>query len=145
MSVNGRNKGASFEREVASIINQHFIDSDIELPKIERDIEQYRKADRGDLLGVEGWTIECKRYKRPPNSNGLYKQEWWNQVCKASDVAGNKPVLIYKYDFQPIRCVVFFNDVSLLPFTDMVNVVVTMTINDWLKIVVMQMNIKDWC
>ena len=50
--VNGRNKGASFEREVANYLKLH-----LSLQDIKRDIEQYRQADRGDLLGVDGWTI----------------------------------------------------------------------------------------
>lgn len=105
--VNGRNKGASFEREVANYLKLH-----LSLQDIKRDIEQYRQADRGDLLGVDGWTIECKRYKRPESSNGFFRKEWWQQVVKASDKAKNKPVLIFKFDHQPIRCALYLKHIN---------------------------------
>ena len=80
--TNSRNKGASFERECATKINQWFQEYtgyDIE---VKRDLEQYRSGDHGDLIGLPGWTIECKRY----NSNGsvFYRREWWEQVVTAS-------------------------------------------------------------
>ena len=104
--TNGRAKGASFEREIAKLIDEHLG------IKVERDLEQYRKADRGDLLGVDGWTIECKRYKRPESANGFFRREWWKQVVKAADAAKNKPVLIFKFDHQPIRCALYLKDIN---------------------------------
>jgi len=108
--TNSRNKGASFERECATKINTWFQDYtgyDIE---VKRDLEQYRSGDHGDLIGLPGWTIECKRY----NSNGsvFYRREWWEQVVTASLSNGTQPVLIYKYDRQPICCVVFLSSIS---------------------------------
>ena len=105
--VNGRNKGASFEREVANYLKLH-----LSLQDVKRDIEQYRQADRGDLLGVDGWTIECKRYKRPESSNGFFRREWWEQVVKAAEKAKNKPVLVFKFDHQPIRCALYLKDIN---------------------------------
>ncbi len=105
--VNGRNKGASFEREVANYLKLH-----LSLQDVKRDIEQYRTADRGDLLGIDGWTIECKRYKRPQSSVGIYRKEWWEQVVKASEKAKNKPVLIFKFDHQPIRCALYLKHIN---------------------------------
>ena len=64
--VNVRNKGASFEREVANYLKLH-----LSLQDIKRDIEQYRTADRGDIIGIKNYTIECKRYKRPESANGF--------------------------------------------------------------------------
>lgn len=104
---NSRNKGASFEREVANYLKMH-----LSLQDIKRDIEQYRTADRGDLLGIDGWTIECKRYKRPQSSVGIYRREWWEQVVKAAERAKNKPVLIFKFDHQPIRCALYLKDIN---------------------------------
>mgnify|MGYP007073304452 FL=1 len=54
--TNGRNKGAAFEREVAALIDQHLG------VRVKRDLEQYRESQHGDLLGLDGWVIECKRY-----------------------------------------------------------------------------------
>ena len=108
--TNSRVKGASFERTCATKINQWFQDYtgyDIE---VKRDLEQYRSGDHGDLIGLPGWTIECKRY----NSNGsvFYRREWWEQVVTASLSNGTQPVLIYKYDRQPMCCVVFLSSIS---------------------------------
>ena len=108
--TNSRNKGASFERECATKINQwiqEFTGYDIE---VKRDLEQYRASDHGDLIGFPGWTIECNRY----NSHGsiYYKREWWEQVVTAALATGTQPVLIYKYDRQPVVCVIYLSSVS---------------------------------
>ena len=44
--------------------------------------------------------IECKRYKK-----GSWSQSWWDQVDKAAKAANKEPVLVYKFDRQPIRVV----------------------------------------
>ena len=102
--VNGRRKGASFERELAKMI---YDELGIE---VKRDLEQYRQADRGDLVGISSWCIEAKRYAN--NAGGNFKPEWWKQVTSAANAAGNKPVLIYKYDRQPIKCVVLLSSIN---------------------------------
>ena len=123
---NSRNKGASFEREVANYLKLH-----LSLQDVKRDIEQYRTADRGDLLGVDGWTIECKRYKRPESSNGFFRKEWWEQVVKAADAAKNKPVLIFKFDHQPIRCALYLKDINKKYKGNEVAIV---TLESWVKL-----------
>ena len=100
--TNGRAKGAQFERTIA---NMCFESLGFEA---KRDLEQYRSGDRGDLIGVPGWVIECKRYA----SGSTHRDEWWAQVTKAADAAMREPVLIYKYDRQPIRCVVFLSSIN---------------------------------
>lgn len=104
--TNGRAKGANFEREICRQIKDEF--GDCVDPK--RDLEQYRSSDRGDILGVQGWCIECKRYAS--NAGSGFKPAWWGQVCKAADAAGCEPVLIYKYDRQPIKCVVRLSSIN---------------------------------
>ena len=124
--TNGRNKGASFEREVANYLKLH-----LSLQDIKRDIEQYRTADRGDIIGIKNYTIECKRYKRPQSSNGFFRREWWEQVVKAADKANNKPVLIFKFDHQPIRCALYLKDINNKYQGDDVVIV---TLETWVKI-----------
>tara|TARA_R100000655_G_C2956840_1_gene188186 strand:- start:486 stop:875 length:390 start_codon:yes stop_codon:yes gene_type:complete len=124
--TNGRNKGASFEREVANYLKLH-----LSLQDIKRDIEQYRTADRGDIIGIKNYTIECKRYKRPQSSNGFFRREWWEQVVKAADKANNKPVLIFKFDHQPIRCALYLKDINNKYKGDDVVIV---TLETWVKI-----------
>lgn len=105
--TNGRQKGAAFERECISLIRENLGFEDAR-----RDLEQYRQKDRGDILGVPGWTIECKRYSADRGAGGNYKPEWWAQACDAALAAGCEPVLIYKYDRQPIKCVVFLSSIN---------------------------------
>jgi|TARA_R100000084_G_scaffold103103_2_gene59001 hypothetical protein len=93
--INSRNKGASFEREVAKLINQYFDEIGYDY-KVKRNLEQYQEKDLGDL-NVPNHTIECKRYA----SGNWYKEQWWQQVC---DACGDTvPVLIWKYNHQPMR------------------------------------------
>lgn len=100
--TNSRQKGAAFERTCANML------FDITGLEAKRDLEQYRASDHGDLIGVPGWTVECKRY-----ANGVtWKRSWWEQCLSAANAAGNQPVLVYKYDRCPIRCVVKLSSIS---------------------------------
>jgi len=102
--TNGRVKGANFERELARMIYDELG------VQTKRDLEQYRASDHGDLIGLDGWTIEAKRYAH--NAGGNFKPEWWKQVTSAANANGTEPVLIYKYDRQPIKCVVFLSSIN---------------------------------
>jgi Holliday junction resolvase len=99
--TNGRQKGAAFERDVARMCHEA-LGFDVK-----RDLEQYRQGDRGDLLGVPGWVIECKRY-----ASGPCRSDWWEQVVRASEAALAEPVLIYRFDRQPLRCQVFLSSIN---------------------------------
>ena len=103
--TNGRNKGASFEREVSLLIHDQLG------VKVKRDLEQYRLAGKGDLIGLDGWLIECKRYANT-TANNIHKDAWWSQTCGAALLTGERPVLIYKFDRQPIRCVVYLSAIN---------------------------------
>jgi len=96
--TNGRNKGASWERTVAAMVKESLGAT------VKRDLEQYRSGDRGDLIGLDGFVIECKRYKMA--NGGHHHQDWWNQVVKAADSQGCHPALIYKYDRAEPKVVV---------------------------------------
>lgn len=97
--VNGRNKGASFEREVAKMLFDELGVS------FKRDLEQYRAGDHGDLIPDDDafpFTLELKRYADGPVGGVA---SWWDQVCRAAKREQKLPALIYKYDRKPIRCV----------------------------------------
>lgn len=94
--TNSRNKGAAFEREVAKLIKDNLGFT------VKRHLDQYREKDLGDLIGLNGWTIECKRYA----CGTQHRAEWWQQVKTAASKLNTCPVLIYKFDRSPIRCVV---------------------------------------
>ena len=72
--VNGRNKGATFERSIANML---FADLGL---NAKRDIEQYRAADHGDIITDDDtwpYVIECKRYG---GKHYTFRPEWWIQV-----------------------------------------------------------------
>lgn len=92
--ANSRNKGAQFEREIATLLRDELG------VKFERDLDQYRKADRGDLICEVPFPflIECKR-----RASGSFSQNWWAQAYKAACATGQHPAVIYRFDRQPIR------------------------------------------
>ena len=95
----GRQKGASFERWCAKELSNHF---NLETA-IRRNLDQYQTQGQPDLELEGVWSIECKRYKT--NGTGTWFQhEWWMQ-CVTSASEGMIPLLIFKYDRHPVRCV----------------------------------------
>ena len=77
--TNSRNKGASFEREVANLLT-----NDLGLKKsIRRILEQTREKHLPDLM-IGRWYIECKRY----GSGAEPLEAWWQQVLDATKEKG---------------------------------------------------------
>jgi len=94
-AVNGRNKGATFERQIAAEIKAA---TGLECKRL---IEQYRQGCLpGDLEGpaVAGYAIECKRYAKV--QPGLLAK--WRAQALAQAAGPHEPVLIYKADRQPV-------------------------------------------
>tara|TARA_R110002167_G_scaffold233547_2_gene438757 strand:+ start:1505 stop:1924 length:420 start_codon:yes stop_codon:yes gene_type:complete len=90
---NSRNKGASFERMIATSLSEE-LGLNVKLKRI---LEQTREKYLPDLIFGD-WYLECKRYasgKEPATA-------WWQQVIDASKDRGI-PTLIYKFDRQPIK------------------------------------------
>ena len=99
--VNSRTKGASFEREVAKLL-----EAELGIA-FKRDLEQYRAGDHGDLIADDPdfpFVIECKRYAQGTGC----RPNWWAQASAAANAVGKLPCVIYKYDRRDIRCVVSF-------------------------------------
>ena len=91
--TNSRNKGASFEREVANLLN-----SDLSLSNsIKRILEQTREKHLPDLI-LGKWYIECKRY----GDGAEPLAAWWQQVLESSKDKGI-PALVYKFNRRPIK------------------------------------------
>ena len=90
--VNGRQKGAAAEREIAKLLFDELGMT------FKRDLEQYRAADHGDLICDEPFpfVIEVKRYK----TGCAAQPAWWDQVCSAAQVRHKLPLLVYKYNHQ---------------------------------------------
>ena len=98
--VNGRNKGAAYERTIAQML---FLELGI---GFKRDLEQYRSGAHADLIADDPdfpFTLELKRYKDGPIGGS---PSWWAQVEVAAKREGKIPCLIYRYDRKPDRCVV---------------------------------------
>ena len=91
--TNSRNKGASFEREVANLLT-----NDLGLKNnIRRILEQTREKHLPDLI-LGNWYLECKRY----GSGAEPLEAWWKQVLEATRNKGI-PALVYKFDRRPIK------------------------------------------
>ena len=93
--INSRNKGAAFERDIAKILNEFFIEEGIDY-QTKRNLDQYQQKDQCDL-DMPHFAVECKFYKE----GDLLRPAWWDQVCKSCN--GKIPALIYKFNRRPIR------------------------------------------
>ena len=102
--VNSRNKGASFEREIAQML-----EAELGM-KFKRDLRQYQGAEFGDLItdGNFPFLVECKRYA---SGSGMQKA-WWEQASRAAKKSEQWPCVIYKFDRQEIRCVVPMSSIA---------------------------------
>jgi ribosomal protein L25 (general stress protein Ctc) len=98
MGANSRNKGATFERDIAIAL-------ELELGiRFKRNLEQSREADHADLIPDDPdfpFVIECKRY-----AGGTFQRAWWDQVNKAARAQGKIPCVIYKFDRRDIQVAV---------------------------------------
>lgn len=94
--VNGRNKGSSYEREIA-----HDLFDQLGMT-FKRDLDQYRAADHGDLICDDPdfpFLIECKRYA----SGCMVRPAWVEQAQKAAKAVSKFPAVIYRYDRKTTR------------------------------------------
>ena len=93
VSMNSRNKGHKFEREVVNLIKDNLgIDA-------KRNLMQ--TAEGGfDVLGVPGWAIECKRYASIKPAD---LKKFWEQAVSQAIRTSAWPCLITRQDRQPIQ------------------------------------------
>lgn len=104
--MDSRNKGRSFEYEVANALYEHLG------IQFKRDLEQVRTSGRGDLVTDEyfPFILECKRYKAAP-----FKKSWLTQAERAARAEKKVPIVIFRFDRQETQvamnagdlCVVF--------------------------------------
>ena len=93
MSINSRNKGAAFERQIANALIE---DLNLKNP-VKRILEQTREKHLPDLI-LGNWFLECKRYGQGAEP----LESWWDQVIKSTP-EGCLPALIYKFNHRPIK------------------------------------------
>ncbi len=96
MGAYSRNKGAGGERELARLL------ADELGTEITRNLVQAREGG-ADLIGVEGWAVECKRAARV--TPGLLRA-WWAQAEQQADRVASRPALAFRGDREPWRIAV---------------------------------------
>ena len=103
MSINSRNKGAAFERQIANALIE---DLNLQNP-VKRILEQSRTKELPDLM-LGTWCIECKAY----GAGAEPRPDWWDQVLASSSAQGLKPALVYKFNNRPIKVRVLANSIN---------------------------------
>jgi len=99
--INSRAKGASGEREFIGELIDYL---GVEIAGgLKRNLEQVRNGGGHDLVGLDGWAIEVKRYKQV--SEGDMARFWEQTVTQAYKVMA-KPVLAFREDFRSWRVVI---------------------------------------
>jgi hypothetical protein len=98
--ADSRNKGASFEREVAKLL---VLELGIILQTRSPPVPDQRPRRSDPQRPSLSFELELKRYAKGPISG---TDKWWQQVTTAAARTHKRPALIYKYDRQPIRVVV---------------------------------------
>ena len=116
MSARSRNKGATFEREVA---RELYLLTGIGFA---RNLEQCRDAALADLVPDDPafpFVVECKR-----RGNGARcEPAWIAQVEAAAAAAGKLPAVVFRFDRAPVRVAVPMH--AILP---------TLPANEWAEI-----------
>jgi len=93
--ADSRNKGASFERKICKLIKDNLnIDA-------KRNLDQYQAKGQSDII-IPRWSIECKAYQK----GTTFKPSWWVQTKESAATLKLTPVLIYKFNNCPIKCVI---------------------------------------
>jgi hypothetical protein len=110
LAINVRAKGQNGEREVVQMLNgiiQHLLTTNPWDPEtvavitkcIQRNQNQ-SAVGGGDLVGVFGLGIEVKRQE-----NTSLVNTWWAQTVAGAARNNEHPVLLYRKNHQPWRCV----------------------------------------
>ena len=100
--ADSRRKGATFELQICKLIKQN-LNYDAK-----RNIQsQYQEKGQPDIV-IPGWSIECKAYLK----GTTFKRAWWEQAKESAASLNLTPVLIYKYNNCPIKCVISLDVLS---------------------------------
>lgn len=95
--VNSRNKGASFERDIVKMLKAEL--GEYVIPEsLKRNLDQWRDGGTDIIVG-ELFAVECKRYA----SGNWYQQAWLDQAYHSAALLNMIPVLVWKFDRQPMR------------------------------------------
>lgn len=102
--ADSRKKGANFELQICKLIKQN-LNYDAK-----RNIQsQYQEKGQPDIV-IPGWSIECKAYQK--NGSNNFRPSWWQQAKESAATLNLTPVLIYKFNNCPIKCVISLDVLS---------------------------------
>ena len=121
--ADSRRKGATFELQVCKLIKQN-LNYDAK-----RNLDQYQSKGMADIF-IPGWSIECKAYLK----GTTFKKAWWEQAKESAASLNLTPVLIYKFNNCPIKCVISL-DVLSRNFNSGHDLVCEVDIETWFYIV----------
>ena len=98
MSINSKNKGARFERTIASKLKEYGYEA--------RRTQQYcgNTGEASDVVGLPGIHIECKHQER------MQLYDWMDQAKRASKGTDKIPTVIHKKNNCEILVTMRFDD-----------------------------------
>lgn len=98
MAVNSKQKGARFERQLASLFREYGYDA--------RRTAQYcgNTGDASDVVGLPGLHIEAK------HQNQMRLYEWMSQAKRDSEGTGRLPAVFHKKDYAEILVTMTLDD-----------------------------------
>lgn len=97
MSGLSRSKGARAERELIRLISERMPELDLS-----RNLTQYQRSGEADVLGLDPFAIECKRYKHARDGDIA---SWWRETVTQAEAVQRVPLLAYRADRQRWRFV----------------------------------------
>lgn len=116
MTINVRTKGQSGEREIATMLNR--IVAEVReysgLPKLDTRDELFQRNQNQSAVGGDDLTnplrlsIEVKRQEQ------LSINSWWKQCSESAARQGNIPILLFRQNRKPWRCIMLI-DVPISP------------------------------
>jgi hypothetical protein len=99
MSKLSRTKGANFELRTIKMLKNELGDVLPDAENMRRNLSQYQSADGCDVVVGDLFALEMKHYK----TGNWYAESWFEQSKHSAALLNMIPVLVWKYDRQPIR------------------------------------------
>ena len=110
--INSRAKGKSAERELIGELKRLLPGALTD--GLERNLTQTRNGGH-DILGLDGWAIEVKRYAEVKPAD---MQRFWEQTTEQARKEQARPVLCYRQDRREWRAVVSASEVMPIDSVD---------------------------
>ncbi len=99
MSKLSRTKGQKMELKIIKMLKDELGDVLPDAENMRRNLSQYQSADGCDVIVGDLFALEMKHYK----TGNWYAESWFEQSKHSAALLNMIPVLVWKYDRQPIR------------------------------------------